>query len=281
MDQPTIQAGINIAQPGGIVLVAPATYNENIDFHGKAITVTIGVSAYTSATAVINGVGDGPVARFSSGESSTSVLNGFILQNGHTHAASNVPGGGAFVDRSSPTITNNVITNNIGCGVLIVNGASPLIQGNDIKLSLYTNVLNLRPCASPDGNGVDGTGVAITGAGSPVLLSNVIEENALKPLGNSGESEGAGISIVSTHKVTIQGNIIRNNTADTEAAIGGQIANMAGSLILVQNLIYGNSGPGTQVFISGTYSGTLPELIETNNTIFGGGEELVSLSGRL
>ena len=39
-DQATIQGAINVANNGDTVLVAPGTYYENINFNGKAITVT-------------------------------------------------------------------------------------------------------------------------------------------------------------------------------------------------------------------------------------------------
>src|SRR5215468_6415481 len=75
-DQPTIQAGINAANSGDTVLVAPGTYIENINFMGKAITVK---SSNGAKMTIIDGGGVAPVMTFSSSESASSVLSGFTL----------------------------------------------------------------------------------------------------------------------------------------------------------------------------------------------------------
>ncbi len=63
-DQPTIQAAINAASNGDTVLVSPATYYENINFNGKAITVA---STNGPATTIIDGGQAGAVVTFSGG----------------------------------------------------------------------------------------------------------------------------------------------------------------------------------------------------------------------
>jgi hypothetical protein len=96
-DAPTIQGAINLASNGDTVLVAAGTYTENIDFKGKAITVT---GAGGAAATILDGQTHAAVVTFSSSEGRSSVLSNFTMQNG---APTVVPeAGGIFVNSASP-----------------------------------------------------------------------------------------------------------------------------------------------------------------------------------
>ncbi len=110
-DQPTIQAGINVAVDGDTVLVQPGTYVENINYNGKLITVaslflTSQDTTYISQT-VIDGNQNGSVVTFESGEDSTAVLTGFTIMNGNSSS-----GGGILCWSSGPSLQNLIITGN-------------------------------------------------------------------------------------------------------------------------------------------------------------------------
>jgi parallel beta-helix repeat protein len=272
-DQPTIQAGIDAAQNGDTVLVSPGTYNENLDFKGKAITVTTGATSFADATTVvINGTTDGPVVNFATNEPANAVLNGFTLQGGHSN--SQTVAGGIFISNASPTITNNIVQNNLGCGIYIVNSASPLIQGNDIKGTSYSNDSGYQ-CSSPYGTAPEGTGIALSKAGIVQLIGNTVEDNTQNEA-NAGSSVGygAGVSIDEGLEVLLQNNIIRNNIGDESPGLNSFIAPT--KLILIQNLIYGNiGGPAStspiQVQIEGATSAPYPSITEIDNTVAGAG----------
>ena len=108
----TIQAAINAASDGDVVLVDPGCYEENLDFLGKAIAVQ---SSSGPDETVIDGGQAGSVVTFSNGEDQSSLLSGFTIRNGSGTIVSGVAarGGGVYcVNGSSPTITNNYITSN-------------------------------------------------------------------------------------------------------------------------------------------------------------------------
>jgi hypothetical protein len=103
-DYNTIQEAIDAAVNGDKVLVHPGTYVENIDFKGKAITVT-GEQGHD--VTIIDGNQAGSVVTCQSGEDENSVLDGFTVLNGSGTYISYILGGGGMINQgSSPTVTN-------------------------------------------------------------------------------------------------------------------------------------------------------------------------------
>jgi hypothetical protein len=114
-DFPTIQAAIDAAATGDVVLVAPGTYVESIDFLGKAIEVR---SSSGPEVTVIDGTGAAvSVVSAVSGEGDDTLLDGFTITNGeagtiYTPLPFYTFGGGMYVDASSPTISNCIFAEN-------------------------------------------------------------------------------------------------------------------------------------------------------------------------
>lgn len=273
-DVGTIQAGIDAAKNGDTVFVSPGTYNENLDFKGKAITVTTGAKSFAdAATVIVNGTTDGPVVNFATNEPAGAVLNGFTLQGGHSNVQTIA--GGIFISNASPTVTNNIIQNNLGCGIFVVNQGSPLVQGNDIRGTSYSND-NGHQCGSGNGAGTEGTGIALSNAGTVQLIGNTIEENTQILNDGAAVTYGAGVYINGGLEVQLQNNIIRNNVGDESQ--GMATFNPPAKLILIQNLFYGNNNGGVaspiQVELLGPSLAPYPSITEVNNTIagIGGGE---------
>jgi len=177
---PTIQAAIDAAKDGDVVVVLPGTYHENINFLGKAITVqsTDPGNPDVVDTTVIDGQDiDYSIVRFANNETAASVLSGLTIKGGHKYDAH--VGGGIYVREASPTIRNNHIRNQsaffAGGGIYLVESRARIID----------NVFTSNKSQSGGAIAVDGY------ARVPTITGNTFSENTA--------GEGGAIFITSTY----------------------------------------------------------------------------------
>lgn len=110
-----VQVGIHVARQGDTIVVLPGTYYENLDFRGKSIQVMSLAAAEPDTPealgaidhTILHGNYEGPVVVFKCGEDANTLLSGFTIVGGRSPS-----GGGITCTKSSPTISNCVITGN-------------------------------------------------------------------------------------------------------------------------------------------------------------------------
>ena len=260
---PTIQAGINAANPGDTVLVAPSAYNENIDFLGKAITVTNSGNLGTSS---INGSAGGPVVTIQGASATGAVLSGFEIENGGKPQSTGGPYGGIYIANASPTILGNDITGNFCAGIVSISG-NPIIKSNAISHTQTTGC----PAAEGLGSGIVLTGSNTTaatpgGIPAPLLELNDIGNNTASVLYAADKGGGGAINITNASAVYIELNDLSNNTSTGYG--GAMYVATTPSIYFVGNLVYGNKGisGGLDIVVPGSSVGPLAGLL-ANNTI--------------
>lgn len=149
----TIQAAIDNENliSGDTVLVKYGTYNitSSIDFDGKNIKLasddgthnSYGSAIINAARCIIDAGENCKVFIFDDGETSNSVVDGFTITNGLAEGDSSAnDGGGIYCFNSSPTITNNIITNNSaywGGGIYCFDSSSKIINNIITNNSAY------------------------------------------------------------------------------------------------------------------------------------------------
>ena len=261
----TIQEAIDAAVGTEAIFVCPGIYYEDIEFNNKNITVRSAnpLDAAIVATTIIQGSGSDSVVKFVGGD--TSVLAGFTIQNGSGNIGK---GGGIYVNESSPTIIDNIITGNSAGegGGIYMNESSPTINGNTISgntatysgggIFVYSNsgpIIQNNAITSNTGNSLGG-GMTVDGC-SATITSNTI-------IGNTTSGDGGGIHISYSSSSAISDNTIIGNTASD---YGGGIHVAFNSPGITGNIISNNtaidSGGGIYIYDS--------DSIMSGNTITG------------
>lgn len=245
-DQPTIQAGIDAAANNDTVLVAQGEYFENINFNGKNIVVCSNFALTEdlldiSAT-IINGsnpvyADTGSCVLIVSAEDSTAVLQGFTITGGtgtrwedeHNLNHWYTEGGGILIQYASPTIKNNIITENEAtnkpAGTTSAGGGA--IRCGDGNPHIFNNIIS-------NNQGRYGGGIVLNFSGA------VIKNNIIK--GNSGGEDygGGGLWFLSNGVMPL---ILENNTIvnNVSATSGGGLRLWSSAATITNNIFWGNA----------------------------------------
>jgi parallel beta-helix repeat protein len=227
-DFPTIQYAIDAALDGDEIIVAPGTYtstaNEVVNMLGKEIWLH---SSEGPEVTIIDGEGARRGIICHNAKTRQTRIEGFTITKGFDAWWGG--GSGLFMENSSPTITDCIITDNtasngMGAGGVLVRAGAPIF----VNCNISNNT----------GAG-DGGGIFLDTETETTMTNCTISGNVC--LG--GNSKGAGIYIgqVWVHTVNISGCTISDNTSGGQ---GGGFYIFAGNCTVSDSVITNNYSGG-------------------------------------
>lgn len=254
---PTIQQAIDSALPGDQILVDPGTYQENINFLGKDVTLisTSGPDVtILDGSALTQGTTLGSTVTFSSGETVAAFLSGFTIQGGNGTLLTDAlgtyrRGGGIHISAASPTIENCYLTNN-SCDF----GSGLYAQGT---LSLTLQNLQIM-----NNSGLEGSGIYLIDCGNVSIEQCNVS-------GNQAMTAGGAISINTCTQVNLRQNTLTSNTA----LIGGGVYCRLSGLLLETNEVRSNQASllGGGITLYQSTSTCIDSVLVANSANHGGG----------
>ncbi len=192
-----IQDAINNAVNGDEIVVQEATYFENINFLGKAITLrsTDPTDPAVVAATIIDAGGSGRVVTCNSGEGPDTVLSGFTITGGSAANGAGMQNSAG----SSPTVTNCTFINNAADdngGGMRNNNGSPTVT----KCTFTGNTAFLYGGGMQNGNNSSPTVTNCTFTGNSANLGGGMYNFSSSPTvinctfsGNTAQVNGGGM----------------------------------------------------------------------------------------
>jgi len=252
-DYQTIQEAINGSQDGDTIVVKSGTYQEQVSFNGRRVTVRSedpNDPAVVEATVIA--ANSGQSVFFDFGEGSESVLEGFTIT-----------GRGIFCVGTAPTISKNVMRDCAGAGIAGESDAAPTIRGNTITGNELEGISGCDGLIQGNTISHNDTGVAYC---QGPIRANTIADHAQEGLyacdgpieGNTIVRNVAGLAncggLIQGNRITdngdagglyycdgqIIGNVIVGNTASAD---GGGLYSCQGPIL--NNVIAGNRATGS------------------------------------
>jgi hypothetical protein len=261
----TIGHAISLAVSGDSVMVAAATYYENL-----TIGISLKVIGSGANTTIIDGGGVGGVVTISSGTAHVT-LSKFTIQHGASRLGGGINNGGTL------TINNSTIRANRA--ILVLNRF--LGNGGGVSSSGRLIVNNSKI----QGNSAPNVGGGIWGSGALTINNSTISGNTTTSLGGgiaannlminnstiSGNSAYAGGGIYNFGTLTINNSTISGNSAAYGGAGGGIYSSIVygGTLTISSSTISGNHHDGIYNTGNGGGTATLKNSILANSSSSG------------
>jgi parallel beta-helix repeat protein len=247
----SIQEAIVVAINGNEIEVSPGTYNEAINFNGKAIHLysTAGPNDTT-----IDGTGNNHVVQCRNGEGANTIFEGFTITGGYANGGwPDNNGGGMFNAGSSPTVTNCIFTGNRGH-----------IDGGGMYNRVGSNP-TVTNCIFKGNTAINGSGMLNIASSSPTLADCTF-------ISNTANLDGGGMYNYDNSSPTITNCKFSGNNAATN---GGGMWNGSGSNPSVTNCRFSGNEAGS--YGGGMYNDvSLPKL---TNCIFNHNEAVQASGG--
>jgi CSLREA domain-containing protein len=254
-DYATISAAITAASSSDTITVSAGTWNENIDFGGKNITIQSASGAASTFIRGTTGYNNNPVVKFVSGETSSAVLDGFTIDNNTSNASDTR---GITITDSSPTIQNCIIENNEAYYATPGYGAGIKITGTGGATIIDTIIRNNTTGTSGEKAG----GIYHTGSGLLSITGGSIESNFAY--------KGGGGIVGTSGDITLDGVTVKLNTSGTGAVVGGGgIHYSGGGTLTIQNNSSiesntANKGGGGGIYLSASTLNITNSTIKSN-----------------